>query len=165
ASNAYGKVRTASDPPQTTIMLDARSNPASVTKTMTAVAALKLLAAKNVSVTSTIAAYLPQSWSLGQGVSAITFAQLLTHTSGIRDPVNLGTSYASLKTIMAQNILPANKVKNYQNTNIALFRILIPYLNSFSDQGAQDIAAATDQSYLTYMSSVYNPEISISCKP
>jgi CubicO group peptidase (beta-lactamase class C family) len=165
ASNAYGKARTASNPPQTAMTLDARSNAASVTKTMTAVAALKLLAAKNVSVTSTIAAYLPQSWSLGQGVSAITFAQLLTHTSGIRDPLNLGTSYASLKTIMAQNILPANKVKNYQNANFALFRILIPYLNGFNDQGVQDIAAATDQGYLTYMSSVYSPDIPISCKP
>jgi CubicO group peptidase (beta-lactamase class C family) len=165
ASNAYGKARTASDPPQTAMTLDKRSNAASVTKTMTAVAALKLLAAKNVSVTSTIAAYLPQSWSLGQGVSAITFAQLLTHTSGIRDPLKLGTSYASLQTIMAQNIFPADKVKNYQNANFALFRILIPYLNGFNDAGEQDLAAATDQRYLTYMSSVYSPDIPISCKP
>ncbi len=75
ASNAFGKARTASDAPETAMTLDARSDAASVTKTMTSVAALKLLAAKNVSVTSSMAAYLPKSWQLGQGVSAITFAR------------------------------------------------------------------------------------------
>jgi CubicO group peptidase (beta-lactamase class C family) len=164
-SNAYGKARTANDPPAAAMTLNVRSDAASVTKTMTAVAALKLLAAKNVSVNSTIAAHLPASWQLGQGVSAITFAQLLTHTSGIRDPQNLGTSYAGLKAIMAQDIVPANKVYQYQNANFALFRILIPYLNGFNDAGVQDIGGATDTRYLTYMNSVYNPDISITCKP
>jgi len=165
ASNAYGKARTSSDAPEAAMTLDSRSNAASVTKTMTGVAALKLLAAKNVSVTSPIAPYLPQSWHLGQGVSAITFAQLLTHTSGIRDTLNPDTSYANLKATMAQNILPANKVYNYQNADFALFRILIPYLNGFHDAGVQDLATATDQGYLTYMNSVYGPDIPISCKP
>jgi CubicO group peptidase (beta-lactamase class C family) len=132
---------------------------------MTAVAALKLLAAKNVSVTSSIAPYLPQSWQLGQGVSAITFQQLLTHTSCIRDTLKPDTSYVNLKATMAQNILPANKVYKYQNANFALFRILIPYLNGFNDTGVQDLAAATDQLYLAYMNSVYGPDIPISCKP
>ncbi len=165
ASNAYGKARTASDTPEAAMTLDSRSNAASVTKTMTAVAALKLLTAKNVSVTSSIAPYLPQSWQLGQGVSAITFAQLLTHTSGIRDTLNPDTSYANLKATMAQNILPANKVYKYQNANFALFRILIPYLNGFNDAGVQDLATATDQGYLTYMNSIYAPDIPISCNP
>lgn len=165
SSNAYGNARTANDPPAAAMALNARSNAASVTKTMTAVAALKLLAAKNVSVNSSIAPYLPGSWQLGQGVSAITFAQLLTHTSGIRDSLNPDTSYANLKATMAQAILPANKVYNYQNANFALFRILIPYLNGFNDAGVQDIAAATDSRYLTYMNGVYNPDISITCKP
>jgi CubicO group peptidase (beta-lactamase class C family) len=168
ASNAFGTTRTASDtsPAAPAAMtLDARSNAASVTKTMTAVAALKLLAAKNVSVNSSIASYLPQSWTLGQGVSAITFAQLLTHTSGIRDTLNPDTSYVNLKATMAQDILPANKVKNYQNANFALFRILIPYLDGFNDAGVLDLASATTQRYLTYMTSVYSPDIPISCKP
>jgi CubicO group peptidase (beta-lactamase class C family) len=165
ASNAYGKARTASDPPDTAMTLDLRSNAASVTKTMTAVAALKLLAAKNVSVTSSISSYLPKSWTLGQGVGAITFAELLTHTSGIRDTLTPDTSYANLKATMAQNIMPANKVYSYQNANFALFRIMIPYLNGFNDTGVQDLAAATDQRYLDYMNSVYAPDIKITCKP
>ncbi len=66
---------------------------------------------------------------------------------------------------MAQNIVPANKVYKYQNANFALFRILIPYLNGFNDTGVQDLAGATDQRYLTYMNSVYNPDIPITCTP
>lgn len=164
-TNAYGKARNSNDAPETAMTLDLRSNAASVNKTMTAVAALKLLAAKNVSVTSSISPYLPKSWTLGQGVSAITFAELLTHTSGIRDTLSPDTSYANLKATMAQKILPANKVGNYQNANFALFRIMIPYLNGFNDTGVQDIAAATDQRYLDYMNSVYAPDIKITCKP
>jgi CubicO group peptidase (beta-lactamase class C family) len=114
STNAYGKARTSSDAPETAMTLDVRSNAASVNKTMTAVAALKLLAAKNVSVTSSISPYLPKSWTLGTGVSAITFAELLTHTSGIRDTLTPDTTYANLKATMAQNIMPANKVGSYQ---------------------------------------------------
>src|SRR5882724_9673644 len=164
-TNAFGKARTSSDAPETAMTLDVRSNAASVNKTMTAVAALKLLAAKNVSVTSSISPYLPKSWTLGQGVSAITFAELLTHTSGIRDTLSPDTSYANLKKTMAQDIQPANKVYTYQNANFALFRIMIPYLNGFDDTNVQDIGAATDQRYLDYMNSVYAPDIKITCKP
>lgn len=164
-TNAFGKARTAPDAPETTMTLDLRSNAASVTKTMTAVAALKLLAVKNVSVTSSISPYLPKGWTLGTGVSAITFAELLTHTSGIRNPSNLDTSYASLKTIMGQNI--TTKAAQYQNANFALFRIIIPYLNGYNDTDKTDadITAATDKGYLDYMKSVYEPDIKISCKP
>jgi len=164
-SKAHGKARTSSDAPQLGMTLDLRSNAASVSKTMTAVAALKLLAAKNVSVGSAIGPYLPSSWQLGQGVGQITFAELLTHTSGIRDTLSPDVSFANLKKTMAQDIVPANKVSKYQNANFALFRILIPYLNGFNDAGVQDIAGATDQRYLNYMNSVYNPDIQIKCKP
>jgi CubicO group peptidase (beta-lactamase class C family) len=127
SSNAFGKARRSNDPPETAMTLDARSNAASVNKTMTAVAALKLLAAKNISVTSSIGSYLPKSWTLGNGVSAITFAELMTHKSGIRDPSSLGTSYTGLKGIMAQDI--TTKAPQYQNANFALFRILFTYIN------------------------------------
>jgi CubicO group peptidase (beta-lactamase class C family) len=160
--------------------LDARSDVASVTKTMTAVAALKLLAAKNVSVTSAIAAYLPQSWSLGQGVSAITFAQLLTHTSGFQNlqPSNApAQTFSELKTLLASDVSQSYKTQCqqnyaagtfsscYNNANFALFRILIPYLNGFNESGVQDLATATAQQYLSYMNSVYGPDIPITCTP
>jgi CubicO group peptidase (beta-lactamase class C family) len=163
-SKAFGKARTAPDAPETAMTMDLRMNAASVTKTMTAVAALKLLAAKNVSVTSSISPYLPHGWTLGTGVSAITFAELLTHKAGIRTPANTGNTYANLKTVMAQNI--TTKAYQYDNNNFALFRILFTYLNGYNDTGKTDtqIATATDQGYLDYMKSVYEPDIKISCK-
>jgi CubicO group peptidase (beta-lactamase class C family) len=164
-TKTFGKARHANDPPETAMTLDVRSNAASVTKTVTAVAALKLLAAKNVSVTSSISPYLPKGWTLGTGVSAITFAELLTHTSGIRDPSGLGNNYSGLKGIMGQNI--GSKAASYQNANFALFRILITYLNGYNDTGKNDddIKDATDNGYLDYMKSIYEPDIKISCKP
>ena len=164
-AKAFGKARTAPDTPDTAMTLDLRSNAASVTKTMTAVAALKLLAAKNVSVTSSISPYLPTGWTLGTGVSAITFAELLTHKAGIRTPASTDSSYASLKTVMAQKI--TTKAYQYDNNNFALFRIIFTYLNGYSDSGKTDaqIAAATDKGYLDYMKTIYEPDIKMACKP
>jgi CubicO group peptidase (beta-lactamase class C family) len=164
-TKAFGKARTAPDAPETAMTQDLRMNAASVTKTMTAVAALKLLAAKNVSVTSSISPYLPSGWTLGTGVSAITFAELLTHTSGIRTPANTGNSFANLKTVMGQNI--TTKAAQYDNNNFAIFRIIFTYLNGYNDTGKTDadIATATDAGYLSYMKSVYEPDIKIACKP
>ena len=162
-TKTFGKARLSQDAPETAMTVDVRSNAASVTKTMTAVAALKLLAAKNVSVTSSISAYLPNGWTLGTGVSAITFAELMTHTSGIRTPANTGNTYANLKTVMAQNI--TTKASQYDNNNFALFRILFTYLNGYNDTGKTDaqIDSATQQGYLSHMKSVYEPDVKISC--
>jgi CubicO group peptidase (beta-lactamase class C family) len=142
---AFGKARTAADPPVTAMSVKAPFNIASVSKTLTAVAVLNLLAAEQVSVKDSIAPYLPPTWQLGPGVSAITFEQLLTQTSGIRVPTGADDiRYSGLKALMGQTIDPAYKadcyqdyqrrlqgeqgVKCYTNTNFALFRIIIPYL-------------------------------------
>jgi CubicO group peptidase (beta-lactamase class C family) len=89
----------------------------------------------------------------------------MTHKSGIRDPSSLGTSYAGLKGIMAQSI--TTKAPQYQNANFALFRILFTYINGYNDTNKTDadIQTATDQGYLTYMKSIYEPDIKITCKP
>jgi CubicO group peptidase (beta-lactamase class C family) len=194
AINAFGQARTAADPPVTGMSFDEPFNIASVTKTLTAAAVLRLLAAQQINVHSSIAPYLPPSWPLGQGVSAITFAQLLTHTSGIQLPPNDtdGISYTDLKALMGQNIdLSPTGYKQrcinsynqgmfvtcYQNTNFALFRIIIPYILGsanpvpldhspfsppFLDPANDD---ATAQDYLSYMNSVYGSSFPISCTP
>jgi CubicO group peptidase (beta-lactamase class C family) len=185
ATNAFGQARTAADPPATAMTSSQPFNIASVTKTLTAVAALKLLAAQNISVTSSISPYLPPSWPLGQGVSSITFAQLLTHTSGLQVlhyANNNDISYAGLKALVGQDIDAGYKagclqdydqglyVRCYQNANFALFRILIPYIlgpaNPYPPAGyawvmsgdALDRAleSATAADYLSYMNSVYS---------
>ena len=162
-TKTFGKARLSQDAPETAMTVDVRSNAASVTKTMTAVAALKLLAAKNVSVTSSISPYLPSGWTLGTGVNAITFAELMTHTSGIRTPTNTGSTYANLKTVMAQNI--TTKTAQYDNNNFALFRVLFTYINGYNDTNKTDaqIDTATQQGYLNHMKSVFEPDVKISC--
>ncbi len=193
AINVFGQARTAADPPATVMSFDEPFNIASVTKTLTAAAVLRLLAAQQINVNSSIAPYLPPNWLLGQGVSAITFAQLLTHTSGIQLPPNDtdGVSYTDLRALMGQNIdlsptgykqgcinsyLQGKFASCYQNTNFALFRIIIPYILGsanpvpllqglplfFLDPANDD---ATAQDYLSYMNSVYGSSFPISCTP
>jgi CubicO group peptidase (beta-lactamase class C family) len=165
ASNTFGQAHTAADPPAVALSPDDRMNIASVSKTLTAVAALKLLAAKHVSVDTPISSFLPKSWTLGPNVQTITFKELLTHTSGIRSSQDLATGYDDLRTLMARGIKPGDKVYHYQNHNFALFRILISYLNGFDDSGVADIGAATSQRYLDYMNSVYDPFFPVTCDP
>jgi CubicO group peptidase (beta-lactamase class C family) len=189
ATNSFGQARTVADPPATAMTTSAPFNVASVTKTLTAAAVLHLLAAQHISVNSSIAPYLPPSWPLGHNVNAITFAQLLTHTSGLQLPPggNGGVSYTDLKALMGQNIdlgptgykasclraySQGQFAKCYQNANFSLFRILIPYLLGSANadppahvQGDASLDEATAQDYLSYMKSVYGSSVPISCTP
>jgi CubicO group peptidase (beta-lactamase class C family) len=165
ASKTFGLARTAADPPAVALSPDDSMNIASVSKTLTAVAALKLLAARHVSVDTPIYTYLPKSWTLGPNSKTITFRELLTHTSGIRSSQSLATGYDDLRTLIAQGIKLSDKVYYYQNQNFALFRILIPYLNGFDDRGVTDIGVQTSQLYLGYMNSVYDKYFYVTCDP
>jgi CubicO group peptidase (beta-lactamase class C family) len=105
-------------------------NIASVSKTITAAAAMKLLAEKGISLDSPIYEHLPPNWSLGQNTKSITFRQLLTHRSGIRCPTEV--TYSAMKQCIAKGIFADDaKTQQYNNTNYALFRILIPRLSGF----------------------------------
>jgi len=165
AQKTFGLAHTDADPPAVAFSSAYRMNIASVTKTLTAVAALKLLAARHMSIDTPIYSYLPRSWILGQNVKTITFRALLTHTSGIRSSHDLATSYDDLRTLIAQGINLSDQVYHYQNQNFALFRILIPYLNGFDDTGIADLGAATSQRYLEYMNRVYGRYFPVSCNP
>jgi CubicO group peptidase (beta-lactamase class C family) len=165
AKKTFGLAHTDADPPVVALASAYRMNSASVTKTLTAVAALKLLAARHVSIDTPIYSFLPKSWILGPNVKTITFRALLTHTSGIRSSHDLATSYDDLRTLIAQGINLSDTVYHYQNQNFALFRILIPYLNGFDDTGIADIGVATSQRYLEYMNRVYGRYFHVSCNP
>ena len=52
----------------------------SSTKTITALAFMKLAAQKGIKPTDKIINYLPPSWQKGQNIDLITFADLMTHT-------------------------------------------------------------------------------------
>ena len=55
---------------------------------MTAIAMTKLLNVKNIPFSTPIIKYLPDYWAKGPNINLITFANLMTHTSGF----NSGTS-------------------------------------------------------------------------
>ncbi|MCA9185166.1 MAG: serine hydrolase [Planctomycetales bacterium] len=88
--DGWGDARTATDEPQSSFTEDTRMTIASVAKSITAVATLRLLQDQGRSVDDAIAPYLPTAWTLGPNVApsgsdtGITFRDLLTHHSGLR---------------------------------------------------------------------------------
>ena len=106
-----------------------RMHIASCSKLITAVAMTRTLAAHNLPASTKIIDYLPSYWAKGQNIDKITFAQLLTHTSGFR--VNgSDTFYPIMKAQVAAGVTNANLGQySYQNMNFSLCRILIPVMN------------------------------------
>lgn len=132
---------------------------ASMTKTLTAMAFLKVAAQKNLRTTDKIAPYLPSSWAKGPNIDLITFGDLMTHRSGI---VGLGANcangayseniYSGLKRLIAKGV--SNRGSNfcYQNANLGLFRVLIPSIlgYKFTGNDATD-DTETQKRYLAFL--------------
>lgn len=147
-----------------------RMNVASISKNVTAVAALQLIEANGLSVFDPIGPWLPAEWDLGYGFEAdggfITFYDLLTHRSGIKQSVLLfqqldaGLStldlvtWEGLELVVDFGIAPSFYGEpEYSNINYALFRVLIPALWEAAGGMAYDAldaaeAAALYQSYV-----------------
>jgi CubicO group peptidase (beta-lactamase class C family) len=144
-----GEGRRPQDPPAQVFSIFKKMNIASMSKTITGVAALKLLNIKGVPLDTTIASWLPADWTIGTNSNLITFRDLLNHTSGIR--ADLEVTYENLKNTIAAGVLLSDMgTSEYRNINFALFRILIPRLNGFtstSGNPAQDYADA----YINYV--------------
>lgn len=103
--------------------IETRQELFSVTKFMTAIAAMKLLLNKGLTPDEPIVNYLPPSWNVHQSYNTLSFRQLLSHNSGFQMS---DRGYDSLKLMMT---LPqGNTARSYNNANFALCRILLPYL-------------------------------------
>lgn len=101
---------------------------ASVSKFYTAVAAMQLIYAKGLTVDSEIEPFLPQTWTRGNGVYALTFKDLLKHESGLvsNNSDLWGTcDYDGVREAIKTGV-DNPKERDYLNVNFALFRILIP---------------------------------------
>lgn len=151
-----GWARTSADAPEKQFLPSTKITVASVSKLVTAVAAIRVLAKHNVGLDTAIGGHLPTDWHLDPSVSSITFRQLLTHSSGIKDYGNVSQEYAQLKKFFTQTvdktkntqcqgsavinppnpINPNNKGRCYSNYNFAIFRILLPIINGFVDDPA-----------------------------
>ena len=110
-----------------------RMNIASITKPITATAVLRIIQEKqapsypNLTINSKIAPFLPTTWKLGPGVKDLTFKELLSQYSGM----NLngsGTELDQLKEWIAQGVTRPKTEYKYLNANIAIFRVILPYM-------------------------------------
>lgn len=125
-------------------------NIASVTKTLTAVTAIRLLSKNGINIDSTIGKWLPDTWKKNPAISNLKFKQLLTHTSGIREG---STTWSALKQVVAS--APEGTTDySYANANFALFRAMLPKLdNSLTFQYWE--THMTEENFNKWMSKLY----------
>lgn len=140
-SRAGGDARRAPDANPRKMTADDKFNVASVSKTITAAAVLKLLNQKGISVDAPVYPYLPSSWKLGDKMNTVTFRQLLTHRSGIR--CDQEVTYVNVKACVEKGFGIKLVEQKYNNTNYALFRMIIPILNGFKDGALKDDKTAS----------------------
>lgn len=110
-----------------------RMNIASGTKTITAAAVLKAIQDKkspgypNLTINSKIDPFLPAPWVRGPGVKELTFKELLSQYSGMNN--NGGaTDGKSLQKWIADGVTREKGDFQYINGNIAIFRVILPYM-------------------------------------
>ena len=102
---------------------------ASCSKLITAIAMTRTLAAHGLPASTKIIDFLPGYWAKGPNIDQITFAQLMTHTSGFR-VTGSDTFFPIMKSQVATGVTSANLgVYSYQNMNFSICRILIPVMN------------------------------------
>jgi len=142
---------------------------ASVSKFYTTIGVLQLLDKLNISVNTAISGYLPGSWTQGVNINSISFSHLLRHEAGfdssgiaLEDAVN----YNGLKQAIQNGIsLPAPTLRDYDNVNFAIFRILIPSLqNQVPNAPFTNIESDLDTqlAYKNYMQTEVFEEIGLS---
>jgi CubicO group peptidase (beta-lactamase class C family) len=99
---------------------------ASISKLVTAMAMTRRLHDLEISPKRAIGPYLPPFWTQGPNIGAVTFAQLMTHLSGIRSSA---TDFASMEAVVNTGVSAANVgVYQYENMNFSLCRILLATL-------------------------------------
>lgn len=125
------------------VTADTKMQIASMTKTITAAAFLKLAKEKRIKTSDKIITYLPKTWVKGPNIDLITFKDLLTHTSGIvgmnencQNGAFTENVWYGLKLLIENGIKKENHGSScYQNANFGLFRVLIPAINGLEFTG------------------------------
>jgi CubicO group peptidase (beta-lactamase class C family) len=136
---------------------EATFSTASMSKTITATAALKLLAPAGM-LDNTIGPYLPIEFNADYSFGSITFRQLLQHRSGIGNYSDAqDVDYTSIRNYVSGHPNVSDKDYRYSNTNYALFRFLIPKLAGMFLQGG-DPGLAYANAYIEYVrQNVFTP--------
>lgn len=106
-----------------------RMHVASLSKQITAIAMTKLLHDHGIPSDAKIIDYLPAYWTKGPNVNQITFAHLMTHTSGLNYGVSSSASdFEFMKAQVAAGTTHLGQYW-YQNMNFGLCRILLATIN------------------------------------
>ena len=107
-------------------MQTVRMHIASCSKLITAIAMTRTLAAHSLPASTKIIDFLPDYWAKGSNIDKITFAQLMTHTSGFR-VTGSDTFFPIMKSQVATGVTSANLgVYSYQNMNFSICRMSAP---------------------------------------
>lgn len=167
--DGVGLARTGADQPQTAQSETKKMHVASVSKTMTAIVLLRLLAERGLSVDTAIGSFLPADWTRGTGVNSISFRQLLTHQSGFGQNAPGGSDYNNLRAMVGQSV-PNKGNFDYENANFGLMRVLVAVMLGadipFPAFLQVDRAAFTTAFFLNYATAAYNTVgVPFSCEP
>ncbi|MFN2596744.1 MAG: serine hydrolase domain-containing protein [Pyrinomonadaceae bacterium] len=186
---SYGQSRTAADEPASDFTSATKITVASVSKLVTAIAAVRILAERHIDVGAAIGPYLPSDWEVSDYVKKITFAQLLSQRSGIKDYGNVEQDYATLKELFEQPVsgsatttCQGSDVKNvshpinpndqtycYSNYNFAIFRVLLPKVAGLAEDGNPATRPQTlaDQYVKLVQQNVFDPvgRKGVTCRP
>ncbi len=141
------------------LTLDSKMQIASMSKTLTAIAFLRLAREKGIKTTDPISDYLPPYWEQGPNIEQITFRDLLTHRSGIvgstgscRNGAFTENIFQGLQALIAQGIQSERKGDYcYQNANFGLFRVLIPAVLGYTFTGEDADNLETMRIYEAYV--------------
>jgi|GEM_PF-1504156 len=148
-----GYARTQANAPAIKFTPKTRITTASVSKWVTSIAAMRILADNDVDLDDPIGPFYPSDWEIDQFLQDVTFAQLMSHTSGIKDYGNGDQPYSRLKTFFTQTVDPnsttacqGSNVANppnaitpnnmggcYSNYNFAIMRLLLPRVAGFDE--------------------------------
>ncbi|MES2685033.1 MAG: serine hydrolase domain-containing protein [Pseudomonadota bacterium] len=184
---SQGRARTAANAPERLFLPSTKIPMASVSKLVTAIAAVRVLAKHKVSLDAGIGKYVPSDWKLDPYVASITFRELLSHRSGIKDYGNVSQEYEPLKKFFTQKVDPSkntscqgaavvnpanpinpnNKNPCYSNYNFAIFRVLLPMVAGFTDDPANRAKAFASAYIRLVQQNVFEPvgAIGVDAKP
>lgn len=122
SAGANGQARTGADPPVRLQSSTRKMHVASVTKTLTAIVTLRLLADRGLTADEPIGPWLPSDWARGTGVDALRFSDLMTHHSGFDQNDVAGSNYDALRDVIAKPVGDTSYA--YNNANFGMLRVL-----------------------------------------
>ena len=163
--DGVGEARTSADEPETDQAPNKESHVASVSKTITAYALLRLLDDLGISPYSLVASYLPSNWELGEGVESLTFADFMKHQSGFAQNGITTTKYDTLRAGIAADVGATSF--SYSNANYSLMRVLIPGLLGVDPVDYPEFSPSSlmAAAFIIYVRSIYNPiGVDIDCR-